>query len=563
MAKIINNLEKFTQGLIDLISDTSEAGKKKLEQIFAKAHADYDEPKESYLWRWIYRYSRQRSDNFNKAEMDLKLPDPLLRLQTLQVFISDGNWTTTSANTRLLLGLIKAVPGYDKETDEYLRTHIIDALTPLLKEQIALVVKTQQNEIAVKAARQRELDLINQRKEKELDEIAWFDTEDAARAFAAKKTEKYAVYFVKNKTSWYMGWYDSTGKKELLLANKELQALLGKSVSIDDKNNAKIKAQCRILLESFLDKINLLKNPAPNDLEGLTSAFTLDEKTEALTWYDSLGRSHAIDLKRYPRAYEYLKTRDLSDKNNVLFFKSLLLRVSTRHAVDNEKQKSLLQLMQKRFSCELLFTNELPRLPAPRLGAYILTREKSLWVLYQWQDGAAKAVNTDAWEEYHTMLDGLGNIEPEAVQAEDKEKLRGLITKLSRIPAAVRVEEAVKPVLKINVAQFAALEKCLGGHAAKVKSTTKDEKETAYQQTDKKAVAEKKKKLVSQFSAVATLFGAQVIDEYRKPVNHVLNPVVIDDYMPPPPPPLENPDATPEDGEWLNEDEYYCTSPTT
>lgn len=28
MAKIINNLEKFTQALIDLVSDNSEAGKK-------------------------------------------------------------------------------------------------------------------------------------------------------------------------------------------------------------------------------------------------------------------------------------------------------------------------------------------------------------------------------------------------------------------------------------------------------------------------------------------------------------------------------------------------------
>ncbi|MDX1838036.1 hypothetical protein DIZ81_09540 [Legionella taurinensis] len=561
MAKIINNLEKFTQGLIDLISDNSEAGKKKLEELFAKAHADYDEPKQSYVWRWIYQYSRQRSDNFNKAETDLKLPDPLLRLQTLLVFISGGNWTSTSANTRLLLGLIKAVPGYDKETDEYLRTRIIDALTPLLKEQITLVVKTQQNEIAVKAARQRELDLINQRKEKELDEIALFDKEDDARAFAAKKTEKYAVYFVKNKTSWYMGWYDSTGKKELLLANKELQTLLAKSLNVDDKTIAKIKAQCRILLESFLDKINLLINPEPKELEGLASAFTLDEKTEALTWYDSLGRTHAIDLKKYPMAYECSKTRDLSDENNALFFKSLLLRVSTRHAVDNEKQKSLLQLMQKRFSCELLFTNELPRLPAPRLGAYILTREKSLWVLYQWQDGAAKAVNTDAWEEYHTMLDTLGNIEPEAVKAEDKEKLRGLITKLSRMPAAVRVEEAVKPVSKINVAQFAELEKCLGGHVAKVKGNAKDEKETTHQHADKKAVAEKKKQLVSKFSAVATLFGAQVIDEYRKPVNPVMNPVLIDDYLPPPPP-VENPDSMRSDGEWLDEEDYYCGNPT-
>ncbi|KTC95716.1 hypothetical protein [Legionella erythra] len=562
MAKIINNLEKFTQALIDLVSDNSEAGKKKLEEIFGKAHAVYDEPKQSYVWGWFYSYSRQRSDNFKKAEHDLKFPDPLLRLQALLVFISEGSWATTSANTRLMLGLIKGVPGYDKESDEYLQTHVITALTPLLKEQLALLIKTQQNEMAIKEARQRELDLINQRKEKALDEIALFDREKEARDFALKQTEKYAVYFVQNgkKTSWYMGWYDSTGKKELLLANKELQFLLGKSaITHDDKIRAKIKAQCRVLLEEFLGKINVLVNPAPKELEGLASAFTVDEKKEGITWYDSLGRTHAIDLKPYPLVEDCLKKRDLRDKSNELFFKSLLLRVSTRHAVDNEKQKSLLQLMQKRFSCELLLTNELARLPAQRLGAYILTREKSLWFLYQCQDGAARAVNTDAWEEYHKMLDGLGSREPEAIQAEEKEKLRGLITKLSRMPVVVRTEEPVKPVLKINIAEFSALEKCLGGHLAKAKHNAKDTKEVV--QVDKDAVAQKKKKLVSKYSAVATLFGAQVIEEYQKPVKPVITAAVIDDYIPPPP--TESLESTPMDGEWMvNEDEYHCGGPS-
>lgn len=562
MAKIINNLEKFTQALIDLVSDNNETGKKKLEGIFANAHAAYDEPKQSYVWGWFYSYSRQRSDNFSQAEKDLKFPDPLLRLQTLLVFISEGNWAPTSANTRLMLGLINGVPGYNKESDEYLQTHVITALTPLLKEQLTLLIKTQQNEMAIKEARQRELDLINQRKEKALDEIALFDREEDAHDFALKQVEKYAVYFVQNgkKTSWYMGWYDSTGKKELLLANKELQFLLGKPSSIhDDKIRAKIKAQCRVLLEEFLGKINLLVNPTPKDLDGLASAFTVDEKKGGMAWYDSLGMMHAIDLKPYPLVRDCLKRKDLKDKSNELFFKSLLLRVSTRHAVDNEKQKSLLQLMQKRFSCELLLTNALPRLPAQRLGAYILTREKSLWVLYQWQDGAARAVNTDAWEEYHKVLDGLGNIEPEAMQAEDREKIRGLITKLSRIPAAVRTEEPVKPVSKINIAEFGALEKCLGGHLAKVEHKAKEEL-----QVDKQAMAEKKKKLVSKYSAVATLFGAQVIEEYHKPANPVVNPVLIEEYMAPPPPPVDDLDITPVSSEWMvnDEDEYYCGRPS-
>lgn len=83
-------------------------GQKRLLSIVKQAQSEYNGPKNSYVWSRVYYYTRVHSTKFDHflAELDI-FPDPIIRMQDFQKFISVGNWQSTSGNTRLFLGLIR------------------------------------------------------------------------------------------------------------------------------------------------------------------------------------------------------------------------------------------------------------------------------------------------------------------------------------------------------------------------------------------------------------------------------------------------------------------------
>lgn len=459
--KIIGNLEKFTELLVDFLADTSIHGTIRLHQIINKAKNEYNDPNINYFWKCIYTFSRQRTDSFEEFENEIDtFTDPLIRLQAFQRFISQGKWKETSANPRVFINLINSIPGFCRETDRYLHEKIIDDLSIMLVKKIQEFVEDQHRILEDAALSRLAREEQNAKKIKELEKIGLYESEIDAADFAGKNPDKHAFCLRREVSEdkgfkWLLTWHDSNGHAEKLTINKELSFMLERAKNLSflsglgsldqfsEKEQAqilarefKIKSQCESALIELLDKTNVVLNPDSTLPTAWASTFVVQTLSgrKTIDWYDSLGEKIAISLTDYPDLKDWIVQSKNLQEADIQKLKTLLRYVSTRRKVDENKQENIQKVLQKRHGISLILIDNLDKAPKYKLipGTYFLTREPSetlgSWMLYQREKGGVnKLINTDDWESFHDILAKWQSTMPQQINNVTKEGLRACI----------------------------------------------------------------------------------------------------------------------------------------
>nr|HAT8714764.1 hypothetical protein [Legionella jordanis] len=467
MPKIIHNLEEFADKIVSCIYLEGST----LIDIFQQVHKEYTS-EDSLIWYWVFSLSRKRGNDLHSAEISLqRFNDPTIRIQEFQKFFSSGKWETTSANTRLFIALINAIPGYDKESEKYLHTVVIPPLKELLLQKMkSTLEKEKANKIIderVLSSREEELKGFSREMPKDSAGIVLFSNAEACRLHAMNHPEEFAFYvnyLNQAKSKWQISWYDFTGASTNLSIDANLGEYL-KAFEIEYKKlselNAKlqpqeseasnklfaevlkksalanpIKVTCKEAALSLLNKTVVLVNP-PSDRKSLVSTYVIkrEGKQLELYWYDSLGK--AKNLQEYSELLRWIEQQDELSGQSLLRLKIHLMHMSIRGEVEEAKISKIQNLFKKTHGLALITTDDWKTIPPYKLikDTYILTREpdpqNGEWVLYQRQRGGRNTKvnikewpNTDALEQFELILSKNKHLSAGNLSAEVREKLR-------------------------------------------------------------------------------------------------------------------------------------------
>lgn len=440
MPRIIDRLEDFGKELIDFISDSSEEGNKRLQEIFKKASTEYNQYQESYLWSWLYRYTRQRTEAFEKTISAIAtFLDPIVQLQEFRKFVSEGGWASTSANMDLYIFLIRSIEGYEPEEENVLRTVIIPRLNELICKDIDILIKEHEKAVHEAELRKKELQAMLEGRRKEMENVVLFDAENTALDCALKHPEKQVFCLIRlspeaEHSDWQLTWYDITGKANRLEIYGELKELLKEIKTLPEENSSrqfKIKSACTRLVEELLAKTQVLVNPAPALLKDLTSTYVLSTDPMRIVWYDSLGNRQPLNLHKYPQLETWLGPKTEFAEKDLPPLKMYLRHIVMRREVDEDKQNNVFEVLRKKHGETLIATNNIATVPPYKLtaGTYLLIREPDAktgaWVLYQRQKGGInQRINTDNWEAFHEVLAQNSGQSAEELSLIVKNKLR-------------------------------------------------------------------------------------------------------------------------------------------
>lgn len=426
---IIYNLEEFAQATVDFISTDTE-----LVEIFKKAQEKYNE---SSYWTGLFTYfSRYRQNALKEAISGLEnLSDPIKRMEEFKHFISEGQWKSTSANTRVFTYLIRAIPGYESNEqvlpDHYIHEVLISPLKNLINRDIDTLIGEYRLVANRAEERKKELAAILASQQRTVENIVLFDEGRETAKFAVNNPEKLVFHLApisERSKLWQLTWYDLSGKGNILVVETELAKTLEKlkPQKLPDANSKltlKIKLACAELAEEYLSRTQVFVDPPLENLINLASAFVLKKQFESykLYWYDSLGQCYSVPLQE-----ENLLTQWLAEKRQLLAedlsrLKAYLQHIRVRREVDATKHSNIGQVLQKNHGITLVTHNNLAKIPPFRLiaGTYFLTREPDIftgvWTLYQKQKGmkSLQKINTDSWENFHDLLIEQGNLSAE------------------------------------------------------------------------------------------------------------------------------------------------------
>lgn len=449
MPRIIDRLEDFGKELIDFISDSSEEGNKRLQEVFKQASKEYNQYQDSYLWSWLYYYTRQRTEAFEKTISALAtVVDPIVQLQEFRKFVSEGEWKSTSANIDLYIFLIRSIKGYEPEEDHVLRTVIIPRLNELICKDIDNLVKAHEKAVQEAEHRKKELEAMLAGKRKEMESVVLFEAENTAKETAVECPEKQVFSLIRlspeaESSDWQLTWHDSTGKANRLEIYGELKQLLQEIKVLPEENSSrqfKIKSACTKLVDELLAKTQVLVNPAPELLNDLTSTYVLSTKPTQIVWYDSLGNHQPLTLHKYPQLEAWLSPKTEFTEKDLSRLKMYLRHIVVRREVDEDKQSNVFELLRKKHGETLIATNSIAAVPPYKLtvGTYLLIREPDAktgaWVLYQRQKGGInQRINTDNWETFHEILTQNKDFSAAELSLVEKNKLRECIKKADKI----------------------------------------------------------------------------------------------------------------------------------
>lgn len=420
--KIIYNLEDVAKAIVDLISDGTQEGHDNLIKTAEEAMKKYANT-DSPFWHKITSFFRHREESFRSTIEGLNhSADPIIRLQEIKKFFSEGGWELTSANTRFLIFMIRALKGYETDkktvTTRYLHEVVVEPLMVLIHRDIDNLIAQQEQLMQLAEARKKELAAMREGQIKRLDKIAIFEDGPSAQAFALNNPEKQVFHLSLVNTNsqesiWQLTWYDLTGKSNPLIIDGELAKLLAslpmkKLPAENSTKQFKIKLEAAKLVEEMLARIQVLVEPEPAMLLRLTSTYVLTWKSEQLQleWYDSLGKSQPIPLQNHPQLANWLSNKEALSNEELPQLKTYLQHIIIRREVDEVKHANLGQNLLKKHGITLVTTNNVGKIPRYKLiaGTYFLTREPDSqtgsWVLYQKQKGEEKLqkIDTDTWD---------------------------------------------------------------------------------------------------------------------------------------------------------------------
>lgn len=131
----IDNLEQLAADMLDYVMNPLNT--REIIEIINEVYNKYKMPIESWIWGWIYTYSRNRTQDINGLIVTLcQTGNSGELLKSVTQFLASGGWTPTSANPALVKGIIIRLPGYQSGGEDNLLTpEIIKRLKDLFVAQ--------------------------------------------------------------------------------------------------------------------------------------------------------------------------------------------------------------------------------------------------------------------------------------------------------------------------------------------------------------------------------------------------------------------------------------------
>lgn len=432
LKRAINNLEEFSLKIIELIASDSEKNRLCLNKIFENTKNIYSN--ENSIWSWISWLTRGRKKE-TKNEINKFSTSPV-RLQEFKKFISEGDWTSTSANTRLFIDLINSIDGYVREPETILINNIIPFLRPLINDEIERRVKLYEHGLEQKAIEEKRKILAEQARQEKV-RILYSESEAAEEAINNPEKQIFCLALLAP-SKWRLTWYDFMGKVHRLPIDGGFKEHLEQIKAIEQVNEQEnlslTKMYCNNLVESLLKRIKVLVNPT--QMGTLTFALTKKDKFWQLDWHNSFSKPQSIDIQNYPELLEWLSTKNRIEASDLATLKIYLQHVIIKNEGHKDTQAILLKGLESAFGVALILTdNWQPNSENVIEGTYFLTRESDPkmgeWVLYQRQTQNVNkrfALNKeDVWKNLHALLIKNNHCSAEQLNSEIKEELRGLI----------------------------------------------------------------------------------------------------------------------------------------
>lgn len=341
---IINNLDEFTDKLLNRIADESEAGRSQL-------ISNIEQAKEKYSY-WLYKMTRKRGPEVKLAIQGIEsFPDAYTRLQEFKLLISKGDWKIDSSFNYFLFGeLIKGVPGYKSLSAEETPV-VIHAVKELIITKIDYFMASYLTNQKLIEKREEERKVMQQSVQKSVDNVCLINLDEAKTSAIFKKN---IVHFnlVLSDNKWKLSWIDLTGKAYILEPGEELVSLL---VDQNIKDVAKltfvqenkIKNECLKARDTFLNRVELLffpqdkktNDPLNNEAvisKGKTGVFVLRGKPKdySLEWINTLGKVVKISLDDYPQLKQWINGSSHQLKEEQIpNLKAYLLQVKTSESL--------------------------------------------------------------------------------------------------------------------------------------------------------------------------------------------------------------------------------------
>ena len=359
---IIDNLEIFSEKLLNLIADESDTGRDQLISIIESAKEHYNKPIESWIKGWFYQYTRVRGPEVDKAIKGIEaFPDAVTRLQEFKLLVGKGEWKPGSFNYYLFDELIKAVPGYQPLTNDVLHAVIL-RLDKLINTRIDGFMSEYKANQKLIESREKERQETHQSLQKSIDNVLLFNNLESAKS--AIKVEQNKIMFCLALTNgvWKLSWLDLMDMAHPLEPSEELVTLLqDQGVKDVEKLNLiqikRLKKECIKVRDVFLGKTQVLVNPkdinSEQDLtnealiaQGVCSTFILRGQPNqySLYWVNSLSNITEISLEKYPKMTEWLNATPYPfSTEQVQQLKTYLLHVNTTKPLGMDDFKNVLK----------------------------------------------------------------------------------------------------------------------------------------------------------------------------------------------------------------------------
>lgn len=345
---VLDNLEQFSEKLMNIMTDESPEGKAKLITIMQTALDHYNKPIENWVTGWIYSYSRKRGTEVKSKITEAEKPtDTAERLTGFKQVIEKGAWNLKSSfNYYLFVELINAVPGYEP-IDESLIPKVGERLKKMLNERIEqfieqFVAKQQAMEKAKK-----EFEETCRLQEKALASTCIYSTLEEAKKAAQADQDKVVFCLRQDNSQWKLTLVDFTGEAFTLNLGNDLATALREHKPDDPEHENAFKLGCLNARKLFLKKTSLHINPT-EDVKDMCSSFILktNENQHFLAWINALGKEHNLDLAKNPELKAWLASHPtLNTDEDVYQLKTHLLHVNVNQPIGKEEFKH--ELMAK------------------------------------------------------------------------------------------------------------------------------------------------------------------------------------------------------------------------
>lgn len=164
----IDNLERVAADLLDYTRDLDNV--QTVVSCVEHVSHKYKYPLESWVWSWIYQFTRQRGDHIDKLASTISSHASTSEsvLIGLKTFFAEGAWESTSANTTLMYDLLSQLQQYTEQApQDALTPHNLQRLSQLFSTKVDLFIEASRRNAEIQKAMGKE-DTIYSRKQAEL-----------------------------------------------------------------------------------------------------------------------------------------------------------------------------------------------------------------------------------------------------------------------------------------------------------------------------------------------------------------------------------------------------------